>query len=405
MLIVLPLKTSRRYDLSRPLTLWVDNFHPFIQPAMVREDLIRLASLRNCLTEAIGTPYHGHEAAIANRAIPDLHEYHACLLACCEQPANFPSIESNAESNGAHVADLKLSWKSAFQNLDDEPQEMVRANLTYERCCVLWNVAALESYCAAVHEDWRTKDGRAAALKRYGVAAAILKHIRLNLMDNATGESGYCSPDFSPQCLKMCERLMLAQGQMACYEAAKVRSLTATQPMHQLLAKLAVSVADYYNQVLIASQDNEILGFLKNTSLSYGAHAKTMSMLFQSRSQYLESMSDKSKRAFGYEIVRLKRVHSMCTDGLNFITKNSNHTATEGNLGNIRQSLELLKRVANERQIAAEKDNQDIFHDDIVDFRQLPIIQPQDMMWKPVPLPETLKPQSLERKIFSTLSV
>eukprot|EP00560_Eucampia_antarctica_P006974 CAMPEP_0197829046 /NCGR_PEP_ID=MMETSP1437-20131217/5523_1 /TAXON_ID=49252 ORGANISM="Eucampia antarctica, Strain CCMP1452" /NCGR_SAMPLE_ID=MMETSP1437 /ASSEMBLY_ACC=CAM_ASM_001096 /LENGTH=344 /DNA_ID=CAMNT_0043430521 /DNA_START=224 /DNA_END=1258 /DNA_ORIENTATION=+ len=344
---------------------------------------------------------------MADRAMPDLHEYHACLLDCGLR--NFPCTEKDVSSNGALVADLKLSWKSAFVNVDQEldANMTVRSNLTYERSCVLWNIAALESYCAAVHEDWKTKDGRAGALRRYGIAAAILKHIRLNLIDDANGDDG-CSPDLSPQCLHMCERLMLAQGQMACYEAAKIRSLTANQPMHNLLAKLAVGVADFYNEVLKASQDNEMLGRLPITSRSYGAHAKVMSMLYQSRSQYLESMADKSQRAFGYEIVRLSKVTSMCTEGLDFMGSSSfveTAATTEGDVGNMKQSFDLLKRVANERKIAAEKDNREIYHDDILDLKHLPIIQGQDLMRKPVPLPDTLKPQSLKRPFFANLPV
>lgn len=401
MLIVLPLKTSRRYDISRPLTIWIEKFHPYLQPSMIRDDLMRLASIRNCLTEAIGTPYHGHEAAIQDRAIPDLYEYHACLLAC--ESRNFPTSEKEADQTGATSVHLQLSWKSAFVHIDEEADPIIRANLTYERCCVLWNIAALESYCAAIHEDWKTKEGRAAALKRYGIAAAILKHIRIDLLSLANVDEDVTSADLTPQCLYMCERLMLAQGQMACYEAAKIRSLTADPPMHPLLAKLSVAVADFYNQVLKASQDNQMRGHLPNTSRSYGAHAKAMSMLFQARSQYLESLADRSKRAFGREIVRLGQVHSMCAEGLSFVSGFQANVTTEGNVGNIKQSLELLQRTATERKCIAERDNTHIFHDDLGKVKELPPIEGQDMMWKPIPLPDTLKPESLKRPFFANL--
>merc|ERR1712038_548574 len=137
MLIVLPLKTSKRYDISKPLTLWIQNFHPYLEPYMIRDDLIRLASIRNCLTEALGTPYHGHEAALSDHAMPDLHEYHACLLAC--EARNFPKSEQDANKTGASNVNLQLSWKSAFVHVDEELDPIVRANMTYERCCVLWN--------------------------------------------------------------------------------------------------------------------------------------------------------------------------------------------------------------------------------------------------------------------------
>ena len=401
MLIVLPLKTSKRYDISRPLTLWIQNFHPYLEPYMIRDDLIRLASIRNCLTDALGTPYHGHEAALSDRAMPDLQEYHACLLAC--EARNFPKSEEDANKTGATNVNLQLSWKSAFTHVDEELDPIIRANLTYERCCVLWNIAALESYCAAVHDDWKTKEGRASALKRYGVAAAILKHIRIDLIEDANIDDDVSSADLTPQCLHMCERLMLAQGQMACYEAAKVRCLTANPPMHQLLAKLAVGAADFYNQVLKASQDNEMLGHLPNTSRSYGAHAKVMSMLFQARSQYLESLSDRSKRSFGREIVRLGQVDTMCTEGHDFVCGFKADITTEGNLGNIKQTFELLRRTALERKSIVEKDNYTIFHDDVAKIKELPIIQGQDMMWKPVSLPNTLKPESLKRPFFANL--
>ena len=161
-------------------------------------------------------------------------EYYACLLEA--ENRGFPTVDDAMVG----AKDLKLSWSCAFS--EEEP--VVRSNIRYERACILYNVAALQSYLAT-SEDLATKDGRSKAIKLFGAAADHIRHLRTELMDGPSKDTDP-SADLSAPCLSMCEYINLAQGQLCAYEAATNRP---TQ-LHGLLAKIAVAAADLYNDAL-----------------------------------------------------------------------------------------------------------------------------------------------------------
>ena len=132
MLIIIPLKTSKQYDIQAPLAKWVDSSNPYITSEQVRDDLVRLSSLRNCLTAGSICTSYAHSAAIAARGMEDCMEYHACLLEA--ERRGFPTLDDAMIG----AKELKLTWNCAF----GEEGPIVRSNVRYERACVMFNVAS-----------------------------------------------------------------------------------------------------------------------------------------------------------------------------------------------------------------------------------------------------------------------
>ena len=395
MLIIIPLKTSKQYDIQAPLAKWVDSSNPYITSEQVRDDLVRLSSLRNCLTAGSICTSYAHSAAIAARGMEDCMEYHACLLEA--ERRGFPTLDDAMIG----AKELKLTWNCAF----GEEEPIVRSNVRYERACVMFNVASLQSYIGA-SQDISTKEGRSKAIKMFGMAATTFGHLRTDLME---GESKDDNPsaDLSPPALLMSEYINLAQGQYCAYEAATNRP---TQ-MHGLLAKIAAAAADLYGKALEHSQDPILKARLPDTSKSYGAHLKTMSIYFRARAEYHQSQVCNAEHSYAEEISRLRFAESCCDDALKYQSQTSVLASSTGAIRTTGQGVALardihhLRKVINGRKTAREKDNREIYMDIIPNFEDLEQIVPASMMAKEKlpPMDDMLDPSSLARPIFSTI--
>jgi len=213
--------------------------------------------------------------------LPDLIEYHACLVEFINH--GFPSDSRDADVNGTMDANLHFYWKNAFQEYDgnDEGQcsQKGTTHFTFERCCVLWNISAFKTYQAA-KEDWTTKDGRMNVKNHYVLAARILRHVR-DLVKNEKEVD--LMPDIYKDSLEMCHCMCLMQGQMAVYEALKVKLAepSASTSTYTLLAKIASGAAKHADMALESSQSLSLRD-LKSSKI-WGGHFKVMSMLYHGK--------------------------------------------------------------------------------------------------------------------------
>jgi len=395
MLIIIPLKATKQYEIRAPLAKWVDSSNPYITSEQVRDDLVRLSSLRNCLTARSICTSYSHSAAIAARGMEDCMEYHACLLEAEER--GFPTVDDAMVG----AKELKLSWNSAF----GEEEPIVRSNVRYERACVLFNVASLQSYIGSM-QDMSNKEGRAKAINMFGSAATTFGHIRLALMDGESKDENP-SADLSPPALLMSEYINLAQGQYCAYEAATNRP---TQ-LHGLLRKIAAAAADLYGSALEHSQNPILKARLPDTSKSYGAHLKTMSIYFRARAEFHQSQVCNAEHSYAQEISRLRFAESCCDDALKYQNETLALASSTGAIRTTGQGVALardinhLRKVINGRKVSAEKENREIYMEIIPDFKDLEEIVPTNMMAKEKlpPLDEMLFPYSLVRPIFSTV--
>lgn len=283
MLLILPLKATTRINLLNALSKWVDNSHPHYKADQLSLDLKRIHSIRSDLSSSLAS-YNSHSYALKNNALEDLIEYHACLVECINH--GFPSDSRDADVNGTMDANLHFAWKNAFEEHDGRNEEEGQCSprgtthFTFERACVLWNIAALYTYEAAAKEDWGSKEGRMNIKQKYALAARILRHIQ-DLTKNE--KEADLMPDLYQDSLEMCQRMCLMQGQMAAYEALKVKlsEPTATTSTYTLLAKISSQVANHADKALQASQGLSIKD--KTSSKVWGSHFKVLSMLFRGK--------------------------------------------------------------------------------------------------------------------------
>jgi hypothetical protein len=170
-MLVIPLKCAPRYDLREPIAQWLDrdtaladplelvHLRPDFKSCDCRDDIVRLASIRNCLSASIVKPL-SHKVALEEFALQDCHEYHAALLEFIKR--GFPTRDELAPS-------LKLEWKAAFGQ-----ESETHGSFQWDRACTIWNIAALESYLASIQSP--EKEGRKQAVKHCQASATMMRY-------------------------------------------------------------------------------------------------------------------------------------------------------------------------------------------------------------------------------------
>ena len=418
MLLLIPLKTTSHLDLQTSLSKWVDTSHQFYSSTQIKNDIQRLHSLRSDIANVICTrtshAYAYDNKSNNNQTLSDLMEYHACLVACTEQ--GFPTSGRDAKVNGTIDADLQFSWKNAFD--DDEENllsEETKSHFGYEIVCVLWNIAALLSYKAATMQDWSTKEGLSAVKKDYETAALIFRHIQ-EILVKADTKGNAITSDLTDASLNMCRYMCLAQGQICLYEVLKMKLDTAsTAAAYRLIAQIASGIADLYDHALRSSQDS-VIKFLDSSEM-YGAHFKTLSMLYRARAEFLQSMVERNSDQFGMEIARLHRCREMLREANEFTRSNEmkskNLIVGPASLGkSTLDVLQSLRESVKQRLIVITQDNKSIYHEKIPSDAMIPKIVSKDMVsnnicndsGELIDLPKEYMPESLYRPMFDSVS-
>jgi hypothetical protein len=408
MLLSIPLKTSKRIDIETPLKKWVDSSHPQYRADQLSSDLKRLNAIRSDLSESVASS-SSHAYALTNSALSDLTEYHACLVECLNH--GFPSDSRDADVNGTMDAKLQFKWKNAFVEFDGNDDDALtpqsQTHFTYERVCILWNIAALYSYKAMVEADWTTKDGRTIVHKSYSVAAQIFRHMKYLL--KGTKESNL-SPDLYGDSLEMCQCMCLAQGQIAAYEALKLKLVdpNVTSSTYTLLSKVSAGIAEHANRALEASQALSIKDH--KSSKAWGGHLKVMSMLYHARAEFLQSQVERRESNYGNEIARLERAVNMAREGIEFMKLEGFVKIPDGpaSLGKIPHNLKSLLKNAKERKRLIVDENTRIYMTTVPNANKMDKIVGSDVMQyddkKDSELPPEFMPVSLTRPLFASIS-
>ncbi len=408
MLLVIPLKATKRMDLKTPLTKWVETSHPHYRGNQLTAEIKRLDSIRADLSKALASS-SSHSFSLQNNALQDLIQYHACLVECINH--GFPSDARDADVNGTIDANLLFSWNNAFEGYDGcgsgssaSISQKGRAHFTFERSCVLWNVAALHTHIAA-QGDWMSKEGRVEVRNSYVLAARILRH----LMDtNKHVKESDLIPDFYEDALKMCHSMCLAQGQIPAYEALKARLAEpdATSSTYNLLAKIAQGIANHADDALKFSQALAIKD--EPFSKAWGGHLKVLSMLFHARAEFLQSQVERRESHYGNEIGRLTRALKMAREGQEFM-KSDGFVKTLGgpsSLGKFPNNLQSLLVNCKQRRKVIVNENDTIYHEQVPDSEKMLKIEGRDMMEyneKDFTLPIEFMPEGLSRPMFTNI--
>uniref|UniRef100_A0A7S1BC92 BRO1 domain-containing protein n=1 Tax=Corethron hystrix TaxID=216773 RepID=A0A7S1BC92_9STRA len=231
-----------------------------------------------------------------------MKEYHASLTEA--EKRGFPVTdegrfsETGMDGGGKQIG-LEVSWKSAF----DTSRTVRRSNIRYERACVLFNIAALESYIGA-KSDRSTVAGTDEAIKRFQNAAGIFKHLTLLEVDPSNmkpdPENNYKPDiDLNKDCLTMLEYLMLAQAQACMFEkVCKHQPVAANATTSRLkvwwhcLSKIAMGASVLYEKAFSHS-NSEFFALYIDSRWSYSM--KAWLAAFKAISQYWQSFIDEER--------------------------------------------------------------------------------------------------------------
>jgi hypothetical protein len=341
-------------------------------------------------------------------------EYHACLQACTTH--GFPTCGRDAKINGTIDANIQFSWKNAFDKHEETTlSEETKSHFNYEIVCVLWNIAALLTYKASSVHGWDDKEGLTKVKKEYETAALIFKHIR-DVLSKTKTKSNSITSDMTNASLDMCRFMCLAQGQVCLYEVLKQKlDGSSSAATYTLIAQIAMGAADFYDLALKSSQDSVIK--FNSSSKTYGAHFKSLSMLFKARAEYLQSVVERKSNEYGIEIARLTRTYEMVREAIDFTKSNGKQclklVVGPPSLGkNPLEVLKSLKETVKQRLSAVRRENQTIYHEKIPDDGMLEKIVGKDMMstnicnstGETAPLPKEFMPESLTRPMFASVS-
>jgi len=306
-MLLLPLKPSVRYDLAAALAKWLDcdeqqvSFQPthplqFVVPkpdfraAACRNELVRLQSLRNDVTECF-LKAHSHKHALEERALEDAMEYHAVLLEF--EKRGFPTLDDPL--NG-----IRAAWKAAWPPHDATE---THGTLVWERMAILYNVVALWTEQI---KQCRPTDREASkqAVSYCQNGASVLAVLRELIPSSALDLQ---QVELSLPHLLFWERYLIAHAQTSIYRMA---ALNPTNQQHATLAVLAQASYSLYNEALLAAQDPRLQSELTSAAKEWATFCKAVSMLQAAKAAYHQSVVHRLVHEYGKEIYWLRQAVS-----------------------------------------------------------------------------------------------
>lgn len=370
-MLVIPLKCSPRYDLREPLARWLDgnsstdnvanplaliSLRPDFKSHECRQELIRLASLRNCLSDSIMKPT-SHKVSLEEMALQDCHEYHAALFEFIRR--GFPT--NNDESS------LSLTWKASVG-----PQTETHGSLEWDRACTIWNIAALESYLASIQAS--DKQGRKQAVKHCSTAACMMRYLH----DCIIPQHQFATVDLSIPSLLFWESYMLAQAQCAAYQVAQ----DSDSPNQAVLSYLAMGAVPLFNEALKQSKYPLLVSQLPAPTQEWSIICKSWSILMQAKAAHHQALAAQQAQSWGLELAWLK-------DSLQQFQACQAFIQSSGDLNSIERVIDGKIQTVSARLAQATRDNQTIYGEQIP--TQLPTIAPKQLVKSDMPaLPESM---------------
>ncbi|KAG7213531.1 hypothetical protein KM043_002792 [Ampulex compressa] len=194
----------------------------------------------------------------------------------------------------AHELQIPFKWKDAFdRTIFGGKLSLTISTLAYEKVCVLFNIAALQSSVAAT-QSLDSDEGLKLAAKLFQQSAGIFHHLKASVMMAIQQEP---TPDISPETLGALSLLMLAQAQEIFVHKAIHDNMK-----DGIVARLASQAEELYadalklfqKEIFRAFWDKEWVPLIAGKQAGYRAVA-----------EFHQSLVCKSNKSIGEEIARL----------------------------------------------------------------------------------------------------
>mmetsp|Transcript_27943 Transcript_27943/g.41260 ORF Transcript_27943/g.41260 Transcript_27943/m.41260 type:complete len:907 (+) Transcript_27943:274-2994(+) len=311
--LVPSLRIALHVDLANVLTTWLDAVNqgylnitdddattPEFSSAECQYDFQRLSQLRSHIGEKLLEFRNNQDNNNVDNEQQELEsllfDYYACLNEF--ETRGFPS------SSGLTTA---LEWKSSSGSTSSHK------GFLWERCCVLWNLASLETWKGSKQDH--SKRGWVQANKSYQMAFSYMGQLNELLSSNNTGKN---NADFQLHMVSFWEHVLQAKAQMAAYE----KSASMNRPRQMLLAKLAQGAVHLWKQAeesmhRLLQQQQEQLAYSSGSGGSssleqlqmlqhYALLAQVWSRFTNCQAEYHESIVHQEKDQVGEQLARLE---------------------------------------------------------------------------------------------------
>ncbi|XP_072394726.1 programmed cell death 6-interacting protein [Diabrotica undecimpunctata] len=196
---------------------------------------------------------------------------------------------------------VPFKWKDAFDkgNLFGTRMSLTISSLSFEKVCVMFNIAALQSSVAAA-QSVESDEGLKLAAKLLQQASGIFNYLKSTVMLALQQDP---TPDLNPDTLGALSQLMLAQAQQIFVHKAIHDNMKDV-----IVAKLASQCEDLYAECLKIFQrdnlkhiwDKDWITTIAGKQAALGAVA-----------EFYQSLVCKANKTIGQEISRLRRSNEL----------------------------------------------------------------------------------------------
>ncbi|XP_063230755.1 programmed cell death 6-interacting protein [Bacillus rossius redtenbacheri] len=355
-LLAVPLKKPSDVDIVKPLTNVISaSYSTADKPQDFSEAINEFSKLRN---NAIWRVFEKYESSLEV-----IYSYFDQLTAL---ETKIPPQE----------VQIPFKWKDAFDkgSIFGGRISLTLSSLSYEKVCVLFNTAALQSAVAAA-QSIESDEGLKLAAKLFQQAAGIFNHLKSTVMIAIQQEP---TPDLNPETLGALSSLMLAQAQEIFVQKAihdGMKDLVVAKLSSQCEELYAEALKQLQKELLRPLWDKEWIPTVAGKQAAY-----------HGLSQYYSGLIAKASKNIGEELARLEHAQEL-------------FKAAQLRSG----KPSFFQDFANKAQRAyaeVKKDNDFIYHERIPDVKSLPPIG-KAMVAKLLPVPERMS-QSF-RDLFDEL--
>ncbi|KAK3859625.1 hypothetical protein Pcinc_034275 [Petrolisthes cinctipes] len=337
-----PLKKASEIDILKPLKNLITSRYQTAEQESYVGAINELAKLRS---SAVCRTLDYHDSSLET-----LYRYYDQIVA----------LESKIPSSEIQIP---FKWKDAFDkgSIFGGRISLTVASLSYEKVCVLYNIAALQSQVAA-GQSGDSDEALKKSAKLFQSAAGIFTHLKSVVHGSVQQEP---TPDLQPETLAALAALCVAQAQ----EVVTVKAIN-DRMKDQVVAKLCSQCEDMFSEALKHLQ-KETLKTLWDREWIPRVAGKQSG--YHGLAQYHQSRVCNSKKAVGEEIARLKQAMELFKSAQ---TRSGDTTFFEDSVGRSQRALE-----------EAVKDNDFIYHERVPDVKTLAGIE-KAVFAKPTPVAE-----------------
>ncbi|CAO3682458.1 unnamed protein product [Umbelopsis vinacea] len=269
-------------------------------------------------------------------------------------------------------------WYPAFSANGGKP--IAYRNLNYEKACILYSIAAMQSQLGN-SENRATAEGVRKACMYFQNAAGAFKHLQDVVIPEIRTAP---TKDMTTSALNALISLMLAQAQECVWQKAAIDHLR-----DGTIARLAIQVAEYYDSAYDLATNSSISGLYPQSWLS---HMQIKTLHFKAAAQFRKATECISQNKYGEEIARLQLADSYVKKGLDmsgsFLSRGSGVSEMVIN------DLKSLQQIIQSNLARAQRDNDVIYLEPVPSSSALPPINKSGMV-KPMPTTEITDPVQL----------